>query len=302
VHIAEYRCMKVGTLEHRDLFCQEFIRGHRTYEPETLPWPNLEPRYLDRLRAIPFWGIAKAMERKAGIMVTAFAQTLEDPVIREAVALQGREEARHARIMAQLIDRYGLPARDLPVEPGNPGKDEFVVFGYEECVDFFMGAALFRLATALDIFPRNLVSIFEEVLIEEARHTTFFINWFRYEEARAGRDGAIGRHVTALKNYFRSIKQLVRTFSGTETTGFAAAAANEVIGDMTPMMFLEAALAENRRLLGLLDRRLVKPALLPALAAIALTLLRALPPRTATVARGGSALPVSRALDSSVAA
>jgi hypothetical protein len=293
--------MKVGTIEHRDLFCADFIRGHRAYEPQDLPWPILESKYLERLRSIPFWGIAKAMERKAGIMVSAFAQTLEDPVIRQAVEVQGREESRHAGIMAQLIERYALPARDVPAEAGNPIKDEFVVFGYEECVDFFMGAGLFRLATQLDIFPRNLVSIFEEVLAEEARHVTFFVNWFRYEEARAGRDHALGRHIVALKNYFRSIKQLVRSFSGVETTGFAAVAANEMIEGMTPMMFLEAALAENRRLLGLVDRRLVKPSLLPALAATVLTLLRALPPR-AGAPHPSALLSVPRPLDASVAA
>jgi hypothetical protein len=294
--------MKIGTPEHRDLFCRTFIDGHRTYEPDTLPWPQLEPKHLERLRAIPFWGIAKAMERKAGIMVTAFAQTLDDPAIREAVTMQGVEEARHARLMTHFIECYGLPARDVEVAAGDPVKAQFVVFGYEECVDFFVGAGLFRLAQRLDIFPDNLVSIFENVLFEEARHVTFFINWFRYEEARAGRDGTLTRHVAALKNYYQSIRQLVRSLRGAETTGFAAVAANDIIEGMTPMMFLEAALAENRRLLGFLDRRLIKPALLPALATTLLTLLRALPPRDA--AQGPPAvLPAAApALDRSVAA
>lgn len=277
--IAEYAGMRVGTPEHRDLFCRTFIDAHRDFEPEALPWPTLEPKYLDRLRTIPFWSIAKAMERKAGLMVTEFAQTLDDPLIARAVALQGVEETRHGRLMAHFIERYRLPERELELSVGPANKDDFVVFGYEECVDFFMGAALYRLATRLDIFPANLVSIFEEVLIEEARHVTFFVNWFRYEEARAGRDGIVMRHVTALRNYYRSIKQLVRSFSGVETTGFAAVSANDMIEGMTPAMFLEAALAENRRMLSLLDPRLIKPAMLPALAGAALTLLRALPPR-----------------------
>jgi len=293
--------MRVGTPEHRDLFCQSFIDGYRAYEPENLPWPDLESHYLERLRAIPFWGIARAMERRAGRMVTAFATTLDDPMIRAAVELQGREETRHGRLISELIDRYGLPARDVESPDVNPVKDDFVVFGYEECVDFFMGAGLFRLATQIDIFPQNLVSIFENVLLEEARHTTFFINWFRYEEARAGRDGAVARHVVALRNYYRSIKQLVRSFSGVETTGFAAASAKEIIEGMTPMMFLEAALAENRRMLGLIDSRLVKPSVLPVLATAALTLLRSLPPR-GPQSNHLTAAPTLRSLDTSVAA
>ena len=293
--------MKVGSREHRDLFCSAFIAGHRAYEPEQLAWPNLEAKYLERLRAIPFWGIAKAMERKAGIMVTAYGETLDDPVIREAVLLQGVEETRHARLISYFIERYNLPAREIDVEHQPARKDEFVVFGYEECVDFFMGAGLFRLAAKHAIFPADLVSIFEHVIFEEARHVTFFINWFRYEEARAGRDGLVSRHLAAFKNYARSIKQLVRSFGGVETTGFAAVNANDLIEGMTPMMFLEAALAENRLLLGRLDRRLVKPSLLPGLALTALTVLRALPPRPAADERAAHDH-TRMSLDSSVAA
>jgi hypothetical protein len=101
----------------------------------------------------------------------------------------------------------------------------------------------------------------------------------------------IGRHVSAVRNYYRSIRQLLRSFGGAETTGFAVAGANQLITGVSPMMFLEAALAENRRLLGLLDYRLVKPALLPTLAATALTLLRALPPRADTLRHEPAAVP-----------
>jgi hypothetical protein len=294
--------MKVGTPEHRDLFCRTFIDGHVPYEPENLPWPNLEPKYLERLRSLPFWGIARAMEQKAGVMVTSFARTLDDPVIREAVALQGVEESRHARIMNHMIERYALPVREVDLPIHAPVKDQFVMFGYEECVDFFMGAGLFALASKLDIFPADLVSTFANVIFEEARHVTFFINWYRYEEARAGRDGTVSRHLTALRNYYVSIKQLVRSFAGADTTGFVAVNANEVIEGITPMMFLEAALAENRRLLGLLDHRLVKPGLLPALATLTLTLLRALPPRPDANAAPPTAQRPAAALDSHVAA
>jgi hypothetical protein len=294
--------MKVGTSAHRDLFCRSFIAGHQAFDPRTLPWPHLEPIYLERLRAIPFWGIAKAMERKAGIMVAAFAQTLADPLIREAVALQGVEETRHAEILSIFTERYGLGGVDSAVPIGTASKAEFVTFGYEECVDFFMGAALFRVSRQVGMFPDELVNVFERILIEEARHVTFFINWFRYEEARAGRDGWGNRHLTALKNYFQSIRQLIRAFSGVETTGFVASGARTVIAGITPMMFLEAGLAEHRRMLDLLDPRLIKPGVLPTLAATALTALRALPPRAPAAALPIAAAAIDSLPEHSVAA
>lgn len=270
--------MRIGTPEHRDLFCKTFIDGHKPYEVEELPWPQLERRYLDRLRAIPFWGIARAMEHRAGVMVSGFADTIADPAIREAIALQGREEARHGRIMSHLVEHYGISTSETELPAFQPHRGDFVTFGYEECLDFFMGAGLFRLATELDYFPKPFVAIFEDVLFEEARHVTFFINWFRYEEARAGRDRFPGRFFVAARNYLGSLRSLIGTFTGSGSTGFAAKDAGALIDGLTPKLFLEAALEQHRKFLGRLDRRLVKPAMLPALATIALTVLRALPP------------------------
>ena len=55
---------RIGSLEHRDLFCRTFIETHRPFEPEDLPWPRLEARYVDLLRAFPFWSFARSMEQE----------------------------------------------------------------------------------------------------------------------------------------------------------------------------------------------------------------------------------------------
>src|SRR6266566_4316159 len=46
---------------------------------------------LGRLRAIPFWQEVLYTERRAGTIVEAYAQTIADPLVRKAVALQGFE-------------------------------------------------------------------------------------------------------------------------------------------------------------------------------------------------------------------
>ena len=42
---------RIGSIAHRDLFCKTFIATHVRFEPESLPWPKLEARYVDLLRA-----------------------------------------------------------------------------------------------------------------------------------------------------------------------------------------------------------------------------------------------------------
>lgn len=79
--------IKIGSQAHKELFCQSFIASHREYEPETLAWPELDTETLDRLRKIPFWDEAFKTERKAGVMINAYAQTVSDPLLQEAIAL-----------------------------------------------------------------------------------------------------------------------------------------------------------------------------------------------------------------------
>jgi hypothetical protein len=272
--------MKPGTLQHKELFCSTFIKTHEVYEPSEIAWPVLEDVYLQRLRAIPFWGTARAVESRAGIMVDEFARTIEDPVIREAMQVQAAEEARHARLMQVLIERYDIPAKDVTVDHRGSSRDEFVVFGYEECLDSFLGFGLFALGRKLQFFPSEFLAIFDRVLLEEARHVTFFVNWIRYEEAREGRDHPLVRLRAALTNYGRALRKMIDSFAGdARATGFVAAGADSVVSGVTPAQFLEAALVENRRYMAKLDARLIKPAILPTVATALLLGLRALPPR-----------------------
>ena len=279
--------MKIGSPAHRDLFCTTFIETHRPFEPESLPWPRLEGALLERLRAFPLWSYARTIERRAGQMVTAFAQTVTDPLIREAVALQGYEETRHARLMQHVLDRYGIEAPDLQTPPAPATREDFVVFGYGECTDSFLGFGAFALARAKQLFPAAILDIFDQVLFEEARHITFFVNWFRYEEKRAGRDRFGERHLAAVRGCYEAVAGALRGERGGVAPEFPASAAaqfSDFLDGLTPGAFLEAALAENRRFLSRLDPRLPKPGVVPALARLALLAIRALPPRGESVA------------------
>jgi len=254
------------------------------YEPERLPWPALDGIHLERLRAIPFWGHARAIEHRAGEMVTGFAATLADAQIREAVALQGYEEERHGVLMAHVIERYGI---DVPPAPTNGARDDanadaFLVFGFSECADSFAGFGAFALARAMRLFPESLLGIFEQVLYEEARHITFFINWWRYELARDGDPNALERTIRAIGYHVRAGRKTAHTVG--DGPPISLADTRDVFPGVTPAEFLQAALAENRRVLARLDRRLLKPHLVPRIATALLLAIRMLPPRRTSAA------------------
>jgi hypothetical protein len=269
--------MTPGTPQHRDLFCRNFVDSHVAFEPEALPWPELEPRLLGLLRTFPFWSYARSIEHRAGRMVTAFARTLEDPVIREAVAVQGVEETRHGRLMAHVVERYGIDAPLLPLTDPPAVKDDFLTFGFGECADSVIGFGAFAISRQKQLFPESLLSIFENVLWEEARHIVFFINWWRYELARDGRDGLLSRTLDALRYHARAIAGTADDAANAPSLDLPTV--QRLMDGVTPAEFLAAALAENRRLMARFDRRLVRPRLVPVAATLALLTLRLLPPR-----------------------
>jgi hypothetical protein len=274
---------RVGSIAHRDLFCQTFIATHKPFEPEQLPWPVLESKHIELLRACPFWSLARSMEQEADRMIAIYAKTVTDPVIREAIELQGYEEGRHGRLLNTMLEQYNISVPSVPLSTMPVERDDFVTFGFGECADSFVGFGGFALARQKQIFPKGLLDIFEQLLFEEARHITFFINWWRYEEALAGNTSALSRTITSLTYQAKAVMHQAQGAAGSgvsippiDLTGGSSAA---ILEGVSPKMFLEVALAEERAMMARLDPRLIRPRIVPFIGTLALLALRMLPPR-----------------------
>lgn len=262
--------MRIGSDEHKELFCGSFIATHQPFEPRDLPWPELDRESLERLHGIPFWSTALQVEQNAGAMVRGFSDALEDPLIREAVALQGYEEDRHARLLATMVERYGLSAQSREPAP-DVSERAFIDFGYEECLDSFFGFGIYRIARSTQFLPDSLTGLFARILTEEARHIVFFVNWVAYVRVRRGRGAVPLQAAAAALGYARALAGLVKTATRARSgSGFLAADAKATFGGLTPVSFLEACLAENASQMSPMDRRLLQPRVLPTIARTAL--------------------------------
>jgi hypothetical protein len=267
--------MKIGSEEHKKRFCDQFIASHDRYDPETLAWPDLDQPALARLRAIPFWPEVLYTERRAGAIVDAYAAKIADPLVREAVMLQGFEEARHARLLRLMIRRYGIAAEESPIEP--PGPDlyrAFADFGYGECLDAFLGFGVFQIARRAEFLPEPMFAIFETLMHEENRHIVFFVNWMAWEQARRGRRPRWLRSVVAARYYWRAIGRLLGTVrrgrAADDGRDFSATEASVFLDGFSLRGLIEECCAEHARRMQAFDPDLLQPRLLPRLGAAAL--------------------------------
>ena len=275
--------MKIGSEAHKELFCRSFMESHLEYEPEQLPWPQLDSETHARLRGIPFWEKAFDTEREAGVLVSAYAEMVDDPVLQEAIALQGREEGRHARLIKTLIDRYDIEMGERPpIQLKSNVEEAFTDFGFEECLDSFFAFGLFGIAREAGFFPEQFFTIFDPILDEEARHIVFFVNWFTYLQIQRGRSFLGLRTTKTLWHYGRALRNLIEAFGGDDTSGagFTATNANSfAMDDLTPESFIAACLEENKKRMSKFDKRLLEPQLMPRISSIALRTLQLIPKR-----------------------
>ncbi len=170
---------RIGSDDHKRLFCRTLLDTFNPYKPAVLDWPKLDDEARARLVNLPIWDIAVQTEGKASLRVKSYAANVSrDEWLRRAVELNAFEEARHKHVLSNLVQAYGIVLEPEP-EYVRPRDIEwaFMVTGFSECIDSFFAFGLFDLARRSGFFPEELVDTFEPVMQEEGRHILFFVNW-----------------------------------------------------------------------------------------------------------------------------
>ena len=280
--------VKLGSEDHKILFCRTLLDTHDPYTPALIDWPTLEPETQARIVSLPIWDMAVQAEGRTGLFVATYGETLRDPVIKAAVEMDAFEEKRHKIVLADMVEHYGIVLEPEPpyVRPRDP-EWSFMRSGYSECIDSFFGFGLFKVAKDTGFFPPELIDTFEPVMREEGRHILFFVNWVAWWRRnmpwwrrpwfeakviavwcfliweRIDMAKGMGESTKAQENNF--------TLNGSKELG-------------VEIEFPELAaicLAENDRRLAVYDERLIRPKFVPGAIRLALRFMGGKKPATA---------------------
>jgi hypothetical protein len=300
------KSLVLGSEEHKKLLCRTFIDTHDPFRPEDIRWPELDAEGLERLKSMPVWNEATRTEAATAVKVQSLGDTEKDPLLAEAIRLQGYEEGRHADVLRLLTKHYGIPVMPFPDPevPADPTR-AFLRTGYGECLDSFFAFGLFRLGVEAELFPKALTDVFEQIMQEEARHILFIVNWAAYLRARRpvvlrpAFDLWRGWNIAA--QAFDRLRGALQMAGGGGKGGKKEKGAPEaapgrdrtqagftlkshsVFGDFSLRSFLETCLAENEKRLEPYDPRLLRPNLVPS---VVRQVVRVLPRRAASRPRG----------------
>jgi hypothetical protein len=264
----------LGSEAHKQLFCRTLLETFNPYKPAVIDWPKLDSEVRDRLVSLPIWDIAVQTEGKASRNVKSYARVVEaDELLRTAVDLNAFEEARHKRVLANLVEAYGIKLETEP-EYRNPRDPEwaFMVTGFSECIDSFFAFGLFELARRSGFFPPELVDTFEPVMHEEARHILFFVNWVAWRRRNLPwwRRPLFELRVAAVWTFLAWERMgLARGLGGREGGNFTVTGVHHVGLNVPLRGLVDVCLAENDRRLAPYDPRLVRPRFIPAMVRLA---------------------------------
>ncbi|HEX4618056.1 MAG TPA: ferritin-like domain-containing protein, partial [Stellaceae bacterium] len=269
----------LGSEAHKRAFCRMLLDTHNPYRPSIVDWPALDPEARDRLVSLPIWDIAMQTEGNASLRVLSYAKAVADPLLREAIEIDGFEETRHKQVLSNLVAAYGIRLAPEPeyLPPKYP-EWGFLLAGFCECVDTFFAFGLFALAKRSGFFPPELVDTFEPVVQEEGRHIIFFVNWVAWHR----RNLPLWRRVL-----FAAKIVSVWAFLLWERIGFARGLDGDAraqpestpqdnnfvftgsraigSGNVSAAAVIDVCLSENERRFAGYDARLLRPRLMPRL-------------------------------------
>jgi hypothetical protein len=267
----------IGSALHKRMFCEMLLTTHNPYKPAVIDWPKLDPAALRRVTSLPIWDIAVQTEGRASIRVLTFAETVDDPQMRDALRMNGGEEARHKVVLSKLVEAYGI---QLAPEPPYPAPDDplraWMLTGYSECIDSFFAFGLFEAARQSGYFPEELVETFEPVIQEEARHILFFANWvawYRRSLPWYRKPWFMMKTASVWCALIRDRISLARGFDNNgaaKDANFPANVGDSVAGDVSVRSLIALCLSENDRRMNGYDARLLRPVTVPKLARFAL--------------------------------
>jgi hypothetical protein len=256
--------MKFGSYEQKKLFCRSFIDSHTSFNPEQLSWPKLDDQSLKRLQSIPFWPDLLRQQQQTARIVHSYAQTVRDPLIKEAIALLAEEEESLASQLRSMMEFYSIPIPSLSsIQPSNKIESAFIDNGFEGCLDSFLGFGLFGVVQQAHYLPDALLKVFDSFLEDKARRIIFFINWWTYWNIKLKQRSGWSE-IRSIRALWIRRRTLVKLLTDLDKEGFEEVlpdihSAGGLMSKLTLEQFLKISQSEQAHRMEDFDSNLLRP-------------------------------------------
>jgi hypothetical protein len=279
---------KIGSYDSKKQFCRRFTEGYsiesNLISGSKVAWPKADSSTIERLQRIPLWSRVLQSKHDAARIVSAFADTLGDSMLKEAIALQGQHEQYHYEALESFVQTYEIPASIPQATPLLKNLEAaFIDLGFQKCLNALLGFGFYGLAKETRAFPEELLHGFDRLLNEEARHIVFFMNWFAYAQTKQGKSWNELRGTNAIWQHRGEILKLLMAFGkdDDEDNILFILFGGDHPEQLAAERFLALCLSENKRRMSLPSTEGLQPQLMPTLASFGRSVFQFWPHRKA---------------------
>ena len=266
--------VRVGSDAHKRLFCRMLLDTHNPYKPAVIDWPKLADDVRARLIALPIWDIAVQTEGKAKIRVATYAERVADPLLRQAIELDGFEEGRPSRCSPTWSPPMASSSpRSRPISsratPNGPSWSRATANASTASSPSASSSSPSARASS-----RASSSNFEPVMQEECRHILFFVNWAAWHRKNLPWWRKPIFDLRRVAVFARLIQERMDTADDMGGDNFTMTGHKSMGIDIDAKELMNVCLAENDRRMGGYDERLLRPKLVPRLVRMARRFMR----------------------------
>jgi hypothetical protein len=252
--------MKAGTNDHRKRICRTFLESHAPWDGEQFSWPLLDRGSQECLQHTPGWTDLYQKKQHLSRVISAYAATMNNPLVRDAVTLLGQEYQRQATVLKKFISAYDIPRTGTANRSSNPDLEtDFIQLMNRECLDAFWQFGWFGLVQHHHFLPPELLEPCDRLLQESARQLIFFVDWLSYHRARQRKRRINLGGLPSLWHDRGKVLQYVSAFGLKEDA--EPSPLSSFLEKATAEEFLDLCLTENQRRMAGVAREIPQPKL-----------------------------------------
>ena len=176
------------------------------------------------------------------------------------MTLQAQEQTLLVKTIQSFLSTYNIPAPALPaVKIPKNLEAAFIKVGYQNGLDLFWADGLRDAAQKANAVPASLDQRFEQLLVEQSRHTIFLVNWMAYQKAKLNKRWGDWNAVPALLSRSGALVTLIAAFGPKDLD--ERPAATRWMARYTIETFLKRCLAVHQTRMQTLGPDLLQPQL-----------------------------------------
>lgn len=148
----------------------------------TLTFPALDELTQKRLAELQFWPSIYGQLHRASVIAQSLSQSAQGSLLQGAITQLAQDNlAIAAAVKTFCQERHLTDSNFTKTSVSSPSKSDFKAICHQNNMGLLWMSGLYELAIQEDYLQADILAILDQILMLQARHILFFLNWLAFE-------------------------------------------------------------------------------------------------------------------------